>query len=80
MTASNFRLNLLTALVLSLVALGGCSDSMPSLPKVGDLNPFKEKIPPLPGKRISVMPEKEKVPGELADASQPIALPAERAN
>ena len=26
------------------------------------------------------MPEKEKVPGELADASQPIALPPERAN
>ena len=80
MTGPNFRLNLLVVLSLSLVALGGCSDSMPSLPKIGDLNPFKEKIPPLPGKRLAVMPEKEKVPGELADASQPIALPPERAN
>lgn len=81
MQASNLRLKLLAALTVSVVALGGCStDSLPSLPKVGDLNPFKEKIPPLPGKRISVMPEKEKVAGELADATQPIALPPERAN
>lgn len=80
MKGPNLRLKLLVVLSLSLVALGGCADSMPSLPKIGDLNPFKEKIPPLPGKRIAVMPEKEKVPGELADASQPIALPPERAN
>ena len=81
MTALNDRLKLLAALALALAALGGCAgDSLPSLPKVGDLNPFKEKIAPLPGKRISVMPEKEKIPGELADASQPIALPPERAN
>jgi outer membrane protein assembly factor BamB len=80
MMALNFRLKLLVMLSLSAVALAGCSDSMPSLPKIGDLNPFKEKIAPLPGKRISVMPEKEKVPGELADATQPIALPPERLN
>ena len=58
------------------IALGGCSDSLPSLPKVGDLNPFKEKPEPLPGRRIPVMPPGEKIPGELADASQPITLPA----
>ncbi len=82
MTASIFRLKkLLAVAVLAAVPLAGCSsDSLPSLPKLGELNPFKEKIPPLPGKRISVMPEKEKVPGELADASQPITLPAERVN
>lgn len=80
MTAPTVRLKLLAALALSVFAMGGCSDSLPSLPKMGDLNPFKEKIPPLPGKRIAVMPDKEKVPGELADATQPIALPPERAN
>ena len=80
MTAPNFRLKLLVMLSVSAVALAGCSDSMPSLPKIGDLNPFKEKIAQLPGKRISVMPEKEKIPGELADATQPIALPPERLN
>ena len=81
MTASNFRLRLLAVLSAPLIVLGGCAgDSLPSLPKMGDLNPFKEKIAPLPGKRISVMPEKEKVPGELADATQPIALPPERVN
>ena len=81
MKAPNAQLILLALLALGAVPLAGCStDSMPSLPKVGDLNPFKEKIPPLPGKRIAVMPQKEKVPGELADASQPIALPPERVN
>jgi outer membrane protein assembly factor BamB len=58
-------------------AVAGCSsDSLPSLPKVGELNPFKEKQAPLPGRRIPVLPAAEKIPGELADASAPIALPA----
>jgi outer membrane protein assembly factor BamB len=56
--------------------LSGCSDSLPSLPKVSDLNPFKEKPAPLPGKRIPVLPTAEKIPGELADASTPITIPA----
>lgn len=68
------------ALTLCLVMLGGCSDSLPSLPKMADINPFKEKEVPLPGRRISVMPEKQGLPGELADASQPIALPEQQAN
>ena len=34
--------------------LSGCADSLPSLPKIGDLNPFKEKQVALPGKRIAV--------------------------
>ncbi|MFA5951251.1 MAG: PQQ-binding-like beta-propeller repeat protein [Hyphomicrobium sp.] len=69
----------LRALALGLTvvaALSGCSDSLPSLPKATDLNPFKEKVPPLPGKRIAVIPTQEKLAGELADGSSPIALPA----
>lgn len=63
------------------LTLAGCSsDSLPSLPKVGELNPFKEKQQPLPGRRIPVLPEAEKIPGELADASMPIAIPAPVAN
>jgi outer membrane protein assembly factor BamB len=71
------------ALVAGFVAaalLSGCADSLPSLPKLDDLNPFKEKIPPLPGKRISVLPKQDKVVGELADASNPIMLPPPRVN
>lgn len=60
--------------------LSGCADSLPSLPKMSDLNPFKEKEVPLPGKRISILPEKQKLPGELADASEPIALPEQQTN
>jgi outer membrane protein assembly factor BamB len=61
-------------------ALSGCADSLPSLPKIGDLNPFKEKQTPLPGKRVAILPQNEKIPGELAEASAPVALPPPRAN
>lgn len=67
------------ALVLAALS-GGCSDSLPSLPKITDLNPFKEKITPLPGKRVPIMPAADKIPGELASADKPMALPQERAN
>jgi outer membrane protein assembly factor BamB len=64
--------------------LAGCASSgleLPSLPKLSDItNSFKEKTPPLPGRRISIMPQKDKLAGELADAGAPIALPAERVN
>jgi outer membrane protein assembly factor BamB len=61
--------------------LAGCSsDSLPSLPNVSNLNPFKEKQAPLPGRRIPVLPANEKIPGELADASAPIVLPQPVAN
>lgn len=62
------------------LTLTGCGASLPSLPKISDINPFSETNPPLPGKRISVMPQKEKIPGELADASTPITLPAPTSN
>lgn len=71
----------IAASLLCAAALSGCADSMPSLPKVSELNPFKEKIPPLPGKRISVIPSQDKkIPGELADGSSPITLPPPHAN
>src|SRR5690349_15995075 len=70
----------LTLSVALLTLLSGCSDSLPSLPKVSELNPFKEKIPPLPGKRIPVMPVQEKIGGELADGSARIVIPAPRVN
>ena len=60
--------------------VGGCSDSLPSLPKVSELNPFKETTPPLPGKRIPVIPAQEKSVGDLADASTPIVPPPPRLN
>jgi len=68
------------AAIIGLAVLSGCSDSLPSLPKISELNPFKETQPPLPGKRIPVMPAQEKIPGELADASSPIALPPAHVN
>ncbi len=66
-------------LAMTACLLAGCSsDSMelPSLPKVGDLNPFKEKQVPLPGKRVAIMQAPDKLPGDLAEASKPIALPS----
>jgi len=65
----------------SLLALGlsGCADG-PTLPKLADLNPFAEKVVPLPGKRIPVMQSNNVVTGELADASTPIILPPPRLN
>lgn len=80
------RLKWLLALAVggtALSMLAGCSsDSMqlPSLPKVGDLNPFKEKQVPLPGKRVAILQTREKLAGDLADASKPIALPPAHAN
>ncbi len=65
---------------LLLAGLGGCSDSLPSMPKITELNPFAEKQKPLPGTRIPVIQAAEKIPGELANADKPIVLPAARAN
>jgi outer membrane protein assembly factor BamB len=70
----------LGAMFLVGATLAGCSDSLPSLPKMSELNPFKETVPPLPGKRIPVLPASEKSVGELADASGPITVPPPRLN
>jgi outer membrane protein assembly factor BamB len=74
----------MAALMLCAVALGGCADSLagmslPSMPKIQDLNPFAEKEVPLPGKRISVI-QQENTNHDLAAADRPIALPAPRQN
>lgn len=67
--------------LLALALLSGCSDTLDSLPKLGELNPFAEKQVPLPGRRVSVMPpQRNQISGELADASKPITLPAQRVN
>jgi outer membrane protein assembly factor BamB len=73
------RTSLLGSSLLALALLSGCAEG-PSLPKLGELNPFAEKAVPLPGKRIPVMQQKDTVTGELADASTPIMLPAAYAN
>lgn len=62
------------------LAVAGCADSMPSLPKVSDLNPFAEKQQPLPGRRVAVLASQETIPGELANADMPIVLPQPRVN
>ena len=76
-----FQVRLCALLGLAGAALiSGCSDSLPSLPKLTDLNPFAEKQVPMSGKRISVMQESNKIGGELATADRPIALPPPIAN
>lgn len=71
--------------LLCAVGLSGCADSLagmslPSLPKIQDLNPFAEKEAPLPGKRVSVMQQQESVASNLASADKPISLPPPRQN
>ena len=69
-----------TAIVMA-AGLAGCADSLPSIPKIGDLNPFAEKQQPLPGKRIPVMQKPDQIGGaELATASIPVALPPAQTN
>lgn len=72
------------AAVLLCVALAGCADglagmSLPSLPKIQNLNPFAEKEVPLPGKRVAVI-QQENITGSLAPADKPISLPPQRNN
>ncbi|MDX2257831.1 MAG: PQQ-binding-like beta-propeller repeat protein [Hyphomicrobiaceae bacterium] len=62
------------------MSLAGCADSLPSLPKITELNPFAEKQQPLPGRRVPVFQSQERPLGELAAADQPITLPAPRLN
>jgi outer membrane protein assembly factor BamB len=67
-------------MMLFAASLSGCSESLPSMPKISDLNPFAEKAKPLPGKRIAVMQPADKVGGaELASADRPVVLPPARA-
>jgi outer membrane protein assembly factor BamB len=72
------------AALLCALALSGCAESfdgmsLPSLPKLDDINPFAEKPVPLPGKRVAVL-QQENVSGNLAAADKPITLPPPRQN
>lgn len=72
----------LTALAMAASVLGlqGCAGDGPELPKLNDLNPFKEKIAPLPGRRIALMEPDQQSPAEVAAGGSPILLPPVRAN
>jgi len=61
------------ALLLCGGLVAGCSGG---LPKLDQLNPFKEKKKPLAGKRIAILPQSDRVGGaELATGSVPVVLP-----
>ena len=70
-------INVISALIagFAAVSLSACSDSLPSLPKIQDLNPFAEKQQPLPGRRLPVLQLNDKSAPELAVADTPIVLP-----
>lgn len=68
------------AVALSGLSLAGCADSLPSLPKLSELNPFAEKEVPLAGKRIPIIGATEALPSELAAADQPVTLPPQQVN
>lgn len=75
------RLGLAALAGSAMLALGGCaSDDGPELPKLGELNPFKEKQTPLPGRRIALGQEQPRIPAEMAQADIPISLPPASAN
>lgn len=67
------------AAVVLAAGVGGCSDG-PSLPRLGDLNPFAEKQVPLPGKRVPVALAEDKAGVELASADRSVTLPPPRQN
>ena len=50
---STLRFSTVAAVVAVSAFTSGCSDSLPSLPKISDLNPFAEKQIPLAGKRVA---------------------------
>ncbi len=69
-----------TALLFVALLGTGCAGDGPTLPKLGDLNPFKEKAQPLPGRRIPIVQTTDSITSNLAEANQPIVLPPQRAN
>jgi outer membrane protein assembly factor BamB len=64
------------AVPLAVLALAGCSDS---LPRLQDLNPFAEKEVPLPGERKAVL-QRETLRSDALAAGRPMALPPPQAN
>ena len=62
------------ASLLCVLTLSGCADafvgmSMPSLPKIDEINPLAEKQEPLPGKRVAVI-QQENISSNLAVGRQ----------
>ncbi len=70
------RQSLAGVLMLMPALLTGCSDSLPSLPKLTELNPFAEKPTVLPGKRVAVISDASAVGADLAPADSPIQVGA----
>ena len=66
----------LACLIAITVSLGACSESLPSLPKMTDLNPFAEKQQPLPGKRVAVITDASSTGIDMASADRPMAIAA----
>lgn len=66
--------------IAALLWLGGCASEAPSLPKISELNPFKEKQTPLPGRRIPIVETTESISSNLADANAPISIPSPSTN
>jgi outer membrane protein assembly factor BamB len=66
--------------VFAVAQLGGCAGDGPTLPKISDLNPFAEKQQPLPGRRIPVVQTTDSISTNLAEATDPIAIPSPRVN
>lgn len=68
------------AIIATTLLLSGCAGDGPTLPKLSELNPFKEKQQPLPGRRISMVETTESITDNLAAADKPISIPAPREN
>jgi outer membrane protein assembly factor BamB len=69
----------LIAVVASLW-LGGCAGEGPTLPKMSELNPFKTKQVPLPGRRVPIVETTESISSNLADANKQIVIPPAQTN
>jgi outer membrane protein assembly factor BamB len=83
LTKGGWQIPFGAALLLAAVMtswLGGCAGDGPTLPKIADLNPFKEKQTPLPGRRIPIVETTESISSNLADANTPITIPPARTN
>jgi len=74
------RTSLLVAAFAAAGLLGGCAGDGPTLPKISDLNPFKEKQQPLPGRRVPIVETTESISTNLAEAAAPIVIPPPRPN
>jgi outer membrane protein assembly factor BamB len=71
---------MVAAVALLATAMAGCSDGLPQLPRISELNPFAEKEVPLPGKRVPIALAENKAGLEVAAADRPIVLPPAQPN